>query len=480
VTARDGTSQAARVLPELDPGHAPVDERTTADLLAFARQYAEELKYFPPERPHAADGSWRGFVRDDGARPRPHYALFLAFLDLLGHARAQLNTLTRRHLEFHYGEVLRMFRKRAAPDRVHVLVELDARTAELRLPAGTALRAGKDSLGRDLAYRTDRELVASRIEVAKVSALRAEIRATGIREAARRHLVSGTRREAFLGMLRIALGQPEPGDALPKFPSISGAPPVELTFGELLRLHGLVLSVGRELGMPRLDDFRELMRILQRRQRGDPEDWKKIDLTLQAVARARGATLAPLQGAPDFNARLREALGLKEDAFARLYDGLPEVKTIDRVHQTYGKRADVQGFITGTLHLSLEEFAAMMAVKAAMDRDWRRIDRLLEEAGRRKRGDAAYTLGALRATRDFDAKLRAAVGELEPKFGPAGGVATLFDVLLQVERYFFMPAESFSYLLTVFLEAEEQNARREDRRWEKVYDVVAAAHREMI
>lgn len=207
---RDGTSQSGRTLPELDPDYARVDERTTRDLLAFAKAYARELNYFGVEDPDRAQGDWSGFIgsadldetADYASEPerfppekaalysRPHFALFLAFLELLGRAREQLNALTRRHLEFFYRDVLKMVRKRAVPDTVHVLVELDSRTDQLALPTGTALRAGKDSLGRDLMYRTDRQLIANEVQVAQLSSLHAEIKITGIREASCRQIWS--------------------------------------------------------------------------------------------------------------------------------------------------------------------------------------------------------------------------------------------------------------------------------------------------
>ena len=43
--------------------------------------------------------------RDDH---EPHYALFLAFLRLFSYARTETNTLTGRHLDFYYREVLRL------------------------------------------------------------------------------------------------------------------------------------------------------------------------------------------------------------------------------------------------------------------------------------------------------------------------------------------------------------------------------------
>jgi hypothetical protein len=189
ISSRDGTSQAGRMAPELDPGFAPLEERTTQDLLAFARAYGRELKYYDVADPDVPQGDWSGFIGPeldlalaaafareperftaDASAPytRPHFMLLLAVLELFGHARTQLNGLTRRHLEFFYRDVLRMIRKPAVPDHVHVLAELDEGSDSVRLPAGTALFAGQDRLGQDLVYLTDEPLAASRAAVADV------------------------------------------------------------------------------------------------------------------------------------------------------------------------------------------------------------------------------------------------------------------------------------------------------------------------
>ena len=55
------------------------------------------------------------------AYTRPHFALFLTFLQLLQHTRGQLNTLTRRHLDFYYQQVLGMTKIASVPDHVNVL-----------------------------------------------------------------------------------------------------------------------------------------------------------------------------------------------------------------------------------------------------------------------------------------------------------------------------------------------------------------------
>src|SRR5258708_10236384 len=139
---RDGTSQTGRSLAALDPGYVSVDERSLKDLVAFARAYAEELKYFDPQNNEA--GTWSRFF---GPKPetedldeviafaqapekfgaaeydlyrRPHFDLLLTFLQLLRHAQAELNTFTRRHLEFYYREVLSLPPHQALPAPLHL------------------------------------------------------------------------------------------------------------------------------------------------------------------------------------------------------------------------------------------------------------------------------------------------------------------------------------------------------------------------
>lgn len=98
----------------------------------------------------------------------PHYALFLAFLKLLDHARAEANTLTARHLDFYYRDVLRLRERPAQPSRAHVLVELAKHARSHLVAEGTLLKAGKDDGGNDAHFGADRDLVANKAVVADV------------------------------------------------------------------------------------------------------------------------------------------------------------------------------------------------------------------------------------------------------------------------------------------------------------------------
>jgi hypothetical protein len=86
----------------------------------------------------------------------PHYALFLSFLKLFRHAQDSLNTLTQRHLDYYYREVLQILPKEALPSHAHVLVELAKQTDAWSLAASEQLRAGKDSGGKEILFALDK------------------------------------------------------------------------------------------------------------------------------------------------------------------------------------------------------------------------------------------------------------------------------------------------------------------------------------
>ena len=100
---------------------------------------------------------------------QPHFALFLAFLRLFEHARSEVNTLTGRHLEFYYREILRFKEKPGEPGHAYLLAELAKHADSHDFKAGELFKAGKDDLGRDAFFANERDFVANK---AKVSALK--------------------------------------------------------------------------------------------------------------------------------------------------------------------------------------------------------------------------------------------------------------------------------------------------------------------
>ncbi|MGB3182881.1 MAG: hypothetical protein WBB45_15930 [Cyclobacteriaceae bacterium] len=174
---RDGTSQDQRRLKALLPGYVSVDERSIDDLKAFAQAYAEEIRYYYYDKPADSisdNGHWAPFfehVLGEEQRTTPHYALFIAFLEMFSQAQADMNQFTRKHLEFYYTEVLQLKERPAVPDQAFVIFELAKHvTGSHVVPEGTELKAGKDSSGKEVIFTTQNEIAVNKASVDSLKA----------------------------------------------------------------------------------------------------------------------------------------------------------------------------------------------------------------------------------------------------------------------------------------------------------------------
>ncbi|MCC6371540.1 MAG: baseplate J/gp47 family protein [Bacteroidia bacterium] len=171
---RDGTSQPQRLLKSLLPSYVSVDERSMDDLLAFAAEFSKEINFFNPD--NNTDGTWEKFFNNQttdkvNQSTQPHYALFIAFLELFKIAQTDLNTITQRHLDFYYREVLNLRELEAVPDQVFVILGLAQNVASYLITGGTALNAKQDNLGLDLTYKTNRNTTINKAQIAELKAL---------------------------------------------------------------------------------------------------------------------------------------------------------------------------------------------------------------------------------------------------------------------------------------------------------------------
>ena len=166
---RDGSSQLRRFVKALDPSSVAIDGRTRQEFIDFARNYAELIRYY--DNDNQPSGDWTDFF--DGATHThdPHYALFLAFVRIMGIAQDELNGITARHLDYFYKQVLGIEPRAARPDQVHVLLELAKNQTHYRLPAGTLLSAGKDGNKVPIYYSTDKELIVNRMGIASLKSV---------------------------------------------------------------------------------------------------------------------------------------------------------------------------------------------------------------------------------------------------------------------------------------------------------------------
>jgi len=163
---RDGQSQERRVLKALLPDYVQVDERSREDFMAYAHEYAGLVQYYNDS--NQRDGSWEDFFKENTDPDQPHYALFLAFTWLFRVLQEDINTITERHLDHYYKEILRLQTKPAKADSVHLLFEIAKNVEQHLLEAGTVLKAGKDDSGKELFYALDQDLVLNKTKVAEL------------------------------------------------------------------------------------------------------------------------------------------------------------------------------------------------------------------------------------------------------------------------------------------------------------------------
>jgi hypothetical protein len=477
---RDGTSQQHRPIPALDPTSVVVDERDHADLLTFLRAFAEQLRFLAADGGELREaGSWGplvkpegnlavsvddivAYMRDpsrfDGERARwlgrPHFALLLAFLELLGHARDHLNRLTRRHLDYYYRDVLKMTAEPAVPDRVAAVFQLAPRVDQLLLPGGTAVQAGRDASGATRVYLTERDLMIGRARVDSLRVVHVHRRVTGLPDV--RLDRSLTPREIFERMLSLALGDPRPGEPIPRWRDAV----VDLDLVKGLR-PGLDFA-GARLFLEH-HELRTLMQLVRRRAAADAE-WAEINRLL-------GLVNPP--SPRDFAGNFATAVGVLDFET----DGLPQVKRIDDLYE-YRADPDVRQYIDKELaEIGYANFEALMPIKRRIDAEWAEINRILGRVGRRKRDLLAWNLEPADPT-DFTANLAKALGDSWPPPWP-WGAADIFayeSTVRQLEAHFAAPVERLVRLVEL-AESAESLAEAD---WRELDRLLADAHRENV
>ncbi|MFH1120018.1 MAG: baseplate J/gp47 family protein [Bacteroidota bacterium] len=106
-------------------------------------------------------------------RHDPHYALFLGFLRLFEYAREEANTLSGRHLDFYYRDILHLKERPATSPKAHLIATLAKQAVSHHFKTGDGFLAGKDILGKEVLFTNNTDLVANQ---AMVTALKSVYR----------------------------------------------------------------------------------------------------------------------------------------------------------------------------------------------------------------------------------------------------------------------------------------------------------------
>lgn len=102
---------------------------------------------------------------------QPHIGLYIAFVKMYELAQQDINKFTERHLDYHFKDILKFDNIPEIPDKVNLAFSLQDGVEKYKLPKGTGVYAGQDSIGKDIVYKLDNELVVSRATVDNVKTI---------------------------------------------------------------------------------------------------------------------------------------------------------------------------------------------------------------------------------------------------------------------------------------------------------------------
>src|SRR6185369_6133261 len=180
---REGTYQWERMPEGLKQGFYKPDDRNIEQLAMQAAEYAAFVRYY--DNTGNEWGNWKEFyyfIYDyennklkfeniesllNRTDLPPHLGLLLSFLKTFQKQRDQFNGFTNRHLDFYYEDVLRLQKKDAVADKVAVLFEPEKNTVQAKVEEGRELNAGKDATGKELVYKTLREIIVNQVSIAQ-------------------------------------------------------------------------------------------------------------------------------------------------------------------------------------------------------------------------------------------------------------------------------------------------------------------------
>lgn len=347
LTPRNGTSQTERQLSALDPNYVSVDERTLIDLIHFARNYASQLLYIDADTQRR--GNWESFLQGDPEEmlayfkdpgifdhdpekkaqySRPHLILFLTFLELLQPIRAEMNKLTARHLNFFYEEALRLTRKKAQLDQVHLIVEPLSQEPNLFIPQGTRFLAGTDSEGKDLHYQTKTDLLANQIKVSSLISLQVRLQRTTLEQikAQSRNIETDL---GFMDMLRLVYGDEGlQSKQLPLFRDSQRQDQVREMDSFLIDGLDKLLGYIRNTLSMRFSSFQRIVKLYE--SWSQKRDWDIINEILISAHqnRLKGSKKLEFVDFRNFDENFTTSIGFHPSQNSSPYDGLVEVDSL--------------------------------------------------------------------------------------------------------------------------------------------------------
>ncbi len=111
----------------------------------------------------------------------PDMALLIGFLQLYKMQQNNLNTTTKRYLDFYYREILKQYNLPAKSNKVYVKFEVNDNAMFARIEKGERLSAGEYENGNNIVYITDTDLEVNKVKIEQINTIFASYKEISIK-----------------------------------------------------------------------------------------------------------------------------------------------------------------------------------------------------------------------------------------------------------------------------------------------------------
>ena len=108
---------------------------------------------------------------DENSNHKAHIGLLIAFLKLYEHAQDDLNTLSKKHLDFYYRNILRQESHGVVAKNMYVHFQIDENIDFLPIDQGKLIVAGQNDDGSEITYQTEEEIILNNAVVSELKTL---------------------------------------------------------------------------------------------------------------------------------------------------------------------------------------------------------------------------------------------------------------------------------------------------------------------
>ena len=100
---------------------------------------------------------------------KAHMGLILGFFNLFKNLQNDINSLSKKHLDYYYKKILMQEPKKIRPKKIFVHFEINQNLKSINLPAHSKIIVGQYDNGNNIEYETDIEINLNNIKITKLS-----------------------------------------------------------------------------------------------------------------------------------------------------------------------------------------------------------------------------------------------------------------------------------------------------------------------